>query len=156
MAKKKYSYSTVADLKTEIVRRAGYALNNEVAEHVTNKLRSHVKSDVYDIYTPKMYERREEDDGLLDQGNIRKTYRAGVLNIYEEAPPALPNGVSDRTQDKPDALANIIEQGAKNPWNHRRYRWMSPRPFVTNTQEEINNNPEPIIEMIQKRIEHNK
>lgn len=152
----RHSYPTISSLEKQIKARAGKALKNEVANYTTNKLKEHIQKDVYDTYNPVMYERRKEDGGLMDDGNIRKVYRAGKLNVYEEASPASSDGTSDTPQSKPDALALIIEQGAKNPQNHYHYKWMEPRPFVSNTQDEINRNPTEILEMIKKRIEHDK
>ena len=38
----KFSATTVNSLQTEIMRRANLALDNEIASHVKNKLKSHI------------------------------------------------------------------------------------------------------------------
>lgn len=91
----RHSYPTISSLEKQIKARAGKALKNEVANYTTNKLKEHIQKDVYDTYNPVMYERRKEDGGLMDDGNIRKVYRAGKLDVYEEASPVSSDGTSD-------------------------------------------------------------
>lgn len=152
----KKSCTTTKDLQTEIMRRANKALNKDIAPYVENKLKEHVKKDVYATYSPVEYERREEDGGLVDDDNIKHKVRTDnrTLYVYERSPiegPRLdaPNWVSQN-----DSLAQLIEQGAHNPWTHKRYRWTNPRPFIENTQKDINYRYADIVKMLRNRINH--
>lgn len=151
MAKK--TFSTVDGLKREVNKRINSALREEIGDYVESKLKEHIQSDVYDTYDPVVYARRKDNGGLTDDTNIRRNVKSQVLSVFEEAPPD-----QSRLQDepvtfnKPDALARIIEQGAKNPWNGKRYRWTEPRPFVSNTQKDINYRYAEIVKLLKKRI----
>lgn len=147
------SFSSVDGLKEEINKRINKSLNNEIAEYVESKLKDHIDKDVYSTYTPVLYDRRKEDGGLMDEANIRKTVRSQELNVYEEAPLEGPRLRGSQFWNK-DGLSKLIENGAHNPWNRKRYRWTKPRPFVTNTQKDINYRYSKIIKMLKERIEH--
>lgn len=160
MAKK--SFDDLSKLEKEIVRRANKALKNEVKDYVVDELKSRIKKEVYNNYSPVMYDRREENGGLLDDSNVdrdtgsirAKVYRR-TLRVYERAevdPPKL----NHKEYDAPDGLAQLIENGAKNPWNNRHYRWQNSRPFMSDTQDYINNHPKKIVDMIQARVDHDE
>lgn len=158
MAKK--SFNNLNGLQTEIVRRANKALNNEVKDYVVNKLKSNIQKDVYRSYSPVQYERREDNGGLLDDsgldsqtGSIQAEVYKRTLRVYERAevdPPKL----NHKEYNARDGLAQLIENGAKNPWNNRHYKWENSRPFMTHTQDYINRHPKQIMDMIQNRIDH--
>lgn len=157
MAKK--SFMKVNGLSDEIVHRAKKALNNEVKDYVVDRLKKSIQKEVYNTYSPVEYERRESDNGLMDDSDvnghspIRANVHSRTLTVYEEAkvdPPKLKH----KDYHVPDGLARLIEDGAHNPWNERRYRWTKPRPFVSDTQNYINEHPNQIKKMIQNRIEH--
>lgn len=46
-------------------------LLNEVFEDAKNKMKETIDSNVYGVYTPKVYERRHENGGLGDNENIQ-------------------------------------------------------------------------------------
>lgn len=55
----------------------------------------------------------------------------------------------------PDGLPRLLESdNIRNPWTHKRYRWMKPRPFMTNTQKDINKHNKDIVKMVEQRINH--
>ena len=159
MAKK--SFDSLGKLEKEIVRRANKALNNEVKDYVVDELKSRIKKDVYSSYSPVMYDRREGDGGLLDDtsvgdentGSIQAHVYRRTLRVYERAevdPPKLKH----KEYNAQDGLTQLIETGAKNPWNNRHYKWQNERPFMSNTQDYINNHPKQIVDMLKARIEH--
>lgn len=154
MAKK--PCTTLAELQREIMKRANKGLEKDVAPYVKNKLKEHVERDVYSTYNPKMYERREDDGGLVDDKNINHELRKQnrTLYVYEEAPIEGPRLDAPDWVNRDDSLARLIEHGAHNPWNHRRYRWTKPREFMDKTQQEINDHPKEILELLKNRIEH--
>nr|DAH59445.1 MAG TPA: type I neck protein [Caudoviricetes sp.] len=150
----KFSATTVKSLQDEIMRRANLALDNEVANNVKEKLKSHVQKDIYSTYSPVEYERRKENGGLVDENNIRHKVRERTLYVYEEAPIEGPRLDAPNWVSKPDSLARIIEDGAYNPWNYRNYQWTKPRPFMENTQDDINYRYADIVKLLKNRIEH--
>ena len=150
----KFSATTVKSLQNEIMRRANLALDNEVANNVKEKLKSHVQKDVYSTYSPVEYERRKENGGLVDENNIKHKVRERTLYVYEEAPIEGPRLDAPNWVNKSDSLARIIEDGAYNPWNYRNYRWTKPRPFMENTQDDINYRYADIVKLLKNRIEH--
>ena len=92
---------------------------------------------------------------MLDDSNIRRTVTNNTLSVYEEAEIDGPRLGGEKFPNK-DGLAQLIEHGAYNPWNKKRYRWMKPRKFVTNTQKEINSKYSQILKLLKNRIENNK
>ena len=153
MAKK--SCTTLNSLQKEIMHRAKKALKNEVADYVKDELKRQVSHDVYFSYTPKVYNRRGEDNGLVDDNNLRSSYRddSRTLYVYEEAPIEGPRLYAGDFVYHKDSLAQIIQEGAYNPWNYRDYKWTKPRPFMDNAQEYINEHHTKIMNMIKKRID---
>lgn len=150
----KFSATTVNSLQTEIMRRANLALDNEVASHVKSKLKSHIQKDVYTTYSPVEYDRREENDGLVDDKNIRHKVRERTLYVYEEALIEGPRLNAPNWVNKPDSLAQLIENGAHNPWNNKNYKWTGPRPFMEETQADVNYRYADIVKLLKNRIEH--
>ncbi len=154
MSNKKFSTTTVKGLQYEISRRINKTLDSEVADYVKGKLKEHVEKDVYASYTPVEYERRKENDGLLDDANIRHKVKSCELSVYEEAPIEGPRLDAPGWVEKKDSLAQIIEHGAHNPWNSKEYPWTKPRPFVTKTQEDINYRYGDILDILKKGVNH--
>ena len=148
------SFSTVNQLQREIMRRANEALKNEVKDYVEDKMKSHVEKDVYATYSPVEYERREANGGLLDDSNIKDVVHDRTLTVYNETHVEGPR-LNHKEYKNPDGLPRLLESdNIRNPWTHKRYRWMSPRPFMTNTQKDINYRYADIVEMLRKRINH--
>lgn len=148
------SFSTVDQLQREIMRRANKALKNEVKDYVEDKMKSHVEKDVYATYSPVEYERREANGGLLDDSNIRDVVYDRTLTVYNETHVEGPR-LNHKEYKNPDGLPRLLESdNIRNPWTHKRYRWMNPRPFMTNTQKDINYRYADIVEMLRKRINH--
>lgn len=155
----KFTATALGGLQKEIMRRAKKSMETEVADYVKGKVKRHVETDVYNKYSPKVYKRREEIGGLVDDGNLRSEYRAQdrTLYVYEEAPiegPRLDPG--ENWKYYPDSLAQIIQEGAHNPWNTYGYPWTEPRPFMDNTQEDIEEHPTKILNMLKTSIEGTK
>lgn len=156
----KFTATTVNALQTEIMRRANKAMKNSVAPYVEDKLKQHIKKDVYSTYSPVEYDRREADGGLLNESKdsgISSTYRTAdrTLTVFERAPVDPPK-LEHKEYNAPDGLAKLIEEGAHNPWNNRHYKWENPRPFVSKTQADINTHNSAIVKMLKDQIEHDK
>lgn len=151
----KKSCTTTKELQAEIMRRANKALNKDIAPYVENKLKEHVQKDVYTTYSPVEYERRETNGGLLDDSNIRDVVHGRVLTVYNETQVEGPRLANHKEYHNPDGLPRLLESdNIRNPWTHKRYRWMKPRPFMTNTQKDINKHNKDIVDMVEQRINH--
>ncbi len=149
---KSFTATTVQSLQKEIMRRANATLKKQVAPYVEDKLKQHIQSDVYETYSPIEYDRRKTNGGLMDDSNIVDNTRDGQLKVWNKAPTDPPK-LQHKEYNNPDGLARLIEEGAHNPWNYKKYRWTKPRPFVTNTQADINYRHAAVNEMLKNGIE---
>lgn len=95
----------------------------------------HIKTDVYDVYTPKMYKRRGIYGGLDDSTFVVGKNNSSALSIMNITKP---NPITDagRYVPKTDILAEIVEYGL-NPKSKLPYAYLHPRPFIKNTRQEI-------------------
>lgn len=151
---KSFTATTVKSLQKEIMRRANVTLKEQVAPYVEDKLKEHIQSDVYDTYSPVEYERRKSNGGLMDDSNIIDDMRSGQLKVWNKTPTDPPK-FKHKDYNNPDGLARLIEEGAHNPWNYKKYRWTKPRPFITNTQADINYRHAAIVNILKDGIEGN-
>jgi hypothetical protein len=62
-----------ASILPDINQKVDEALRRRVAPFVKKVMKEHIQSDVYDVYEPKVYERRKTRGGLIDG---RKSARA--------------------------------------------------------------------------------
>lgn len=151
----KKSFDNLNQLKREINSRINNSLRSNVSNYVVDKLKEHIDKDVYNSYTPVDYQRRKENDGLLDESNIRSKVISQELSVYEEAEIEGPRLRGEKFKNR-DGLARLIENGAYNPWNNKSYKWTKPRKFISNTQKEINKNYSEILKILKDDIEHTK
>lgn len=124
------------DLNKQIQKKIDDSLKKEVAETVKQIELEHIKSDVYDVYNPVVYERRGANGGLGDYKNLESKVKDGILtviNITEASPSQYPY------EGEPySTFPEWIENGlVPNVWNDRDYEWMHPRPFTVNTIKEL-------------------
>jgi hypothetical protein len=120
----------------------GKSLEQEVYQIVKDTEKSHIQSDVYDIYTPVVYERRGLNDGLIADenivGNMIDNTTLTVTNITLPNPNARDKDLV--TTDK--NLPELIEYGHNTNGNKYDFarsdrEYMKPRPFTHNTIEEL-------------------
>lgn len=131
-------------LRKYIEKALQNSLENEVFEMVKDTESRHTVSDVYDVYKPKIYERRDTSGGLGDTDNI----------IYDEAKLKNENILSVEnatefnhrygTKNHGVGLADLIEKGDKRfggtsdyEYDYPKSDYAKPRPFISNTKEEI-------------------
>lgn len=116
-----------AALEREIQRRAVYALT-QCTDIMTNVLHESIQANVYNAYTPKVYERRGDDGGLLD-----------IMNYDAEVDPAdLSITMRDNAlggfdgADYSDDLDATVTQG----WHSNELNWgIRGRPFYPVAQD---------------------
>lgn len=109
-------------------------LMQEVLDEVKEIELRHVEEDVLDIYTPKIYERRNMD-GIDDPDNIVGTVENMELEVENITPFASGYG----TWNKGVGLTELINEGNSTSGFFYDYygEFNRPRPFIDNTADEI-------------------
>lgn len=153
----KKTFDKLSKLEREIVRRSNKTLERDIAPYVEEKLKKHIKQDVYAKYNPVEYERRRDNGGLLDDsknGSISHNVYSRRLVVRERAEADPPRLENHKEYTNKDGLAKLLEEGPYDPWGSRNKQWTKGRKFMSNTQKEINNHPGKIINMLKSGIEH--
>ena len=110
------------------------SLKRETAQVVVKTMQQHIKSDVYPLYSPDMYQREYYRGGLLDPDNIEIQVTNTGISV---------ENVRDNTTDEDynghyRNVAEIVETGENYNWTASRiYKDPFPRPFTENTREEL-------------------
>lgn len=133
-------FSSIKDLEkylTETVFKS--ALEIEVADTVIKTQQKHIQSDVYDVYSPTVYERREDDGGLIDAENFTSEMISSdtlaVVNNTKPNPYARDGATTNKN------LPELVEFG--HGYNEYYYDYPSDpafyleRPFTENTIKEL-------------------
>ena len=110
-------------------------LSKEVFDEVRQIEMEHIHHDVLNIYHPKLYERRGIG-GIDDPRNIIGTVKDMVLTVDN----VTEFNTKGFTWNKGNNLADLINEG-EGGVSHLYYdypgKFTRPRPFLDNTQEEI-------------------
>lgn len=132
-------FSDWDDLVNAVDSKLSIILEKDVAPIAEEILSKHIKSDIYDAYTPKengwvngtTYQRRH----LLEDTVTSITLDNNTLLVTSTATasPSIINGWSFRNRYS-GAFLKLIESESTGIWKSG-----FPRPAVTNTQEEIDN-----------------
>lgn len=116
-----------------------------------NTMRQAVQDVVYKSYTPEMYDRREDNNGLSDTRLMQITdamVTNGNLHIIFQ------NLAKGNDSLSGQYLAETIENGIRKNWDNpdttdKQGRKPSvPRPFVQETMNMIKANPQPLVEAV--------
>lgn len=109
-------------------------LQNDVADHVGEEIKSNYETMVYGAYSPVVYERT---GALTDDANIeKKMIGQNTVSIENVASPseALIKGYSVTA----NTLPLMIEEGyIGNPWNDKDYPWTKPRKVIQTTRDQL-------------------
>lgn len=127
----------------QLLQRIDKAMTKEVFEEVQDEEAATIRSEVYQVYTPRMYRRRGDGGGLGDPYNIEilgGQAKGGVLvvvNLTEPNPGGCIGG--DVTTGK--NLPELVEYGDGYHFYHYDFpgkgRYMSARPFTAKTIEHL-------------------
>lgn len=135
------TFKDLASLMKYLNASINDALQNEVAPVVEAKMKEKIKTEVYDAYTPREYQRRYE---LGSEGNISSELISdGVLLTKNTADPSpsvigTPYGSSGST-----TFPQWVNDGfVPNIFNDRDYPWMHPRDFIGATVDELKSSGE--------------
>lgn len=130
-------FSDWESLVSAVDAKATQILQRDVAPVAEDILKKHIKSDIYDVYTPKQngwvngttYQRRH----ALEQAvtTIVQDKHTILVTSTATASPAVLSGWSFHNR-YPGAFLKLLEVGNMGIW-----RGGFPRPAVTNTQNEI-------------------
>lgn len=135
-------FSDWESLVSAVDAKATQILQRDVAPVAEDILKKHIKSDIYDVYTPKpngwvngtTYQRRH----VLEQAvtTIVQDKHTILVTSTATASPAVLSGWSFHNR-YPGAFLKLLEVGNMGIW-----RGGFPRPAVTNTQNEIDTSQE--------------
>ena len=114
--------NSIKDLEKEIQKRIAQAMKSEVAPLSRKVMKEKIEEEVYSVYTPKLYERRGENGGLLDDENI-------VTEMIDDSTLKVQNIRSDGDR----YVAEIVESG--HGYEYEFEYAGTPRPFTKETAE---------------------
>ena len=128
----------------QLMSKIDNAMSKEVFEEVQDEESATSYSEVYKVYTPRMYRRRGEYGGLGDpyniemQGGAAKNGVLVVVNLTEPNPGGCPDANQVTTGKN---LPELVEYGDGYKFYHYdfpgRGRYMQPRPFTQKTIEHL-------------------
>lgn len=135
-------FKTTKELYDYLQMKIADSLQNEVFEEVRDVEQKNIDSTVYKSHTPKAYQRRGEDGGLIaDENIVKEMIDDNTLSVRNETPANLDSQYK-RATDK--NLPELIEYGDgyngthyDYPYGENRDKFMSARPFTQNTIEEL-------------------
>lgn len=128
---------SLKELRKVVGKAIDNSLENEVFEAAKDEEIKSIETDVFEVYTPTMYERRDID-GINDEENItHDTVKNGTIkieNITEFNP-------GYETENKGPELATLIEYGHGGKGYYYDYPssddFCDPRPFISNTRKRL-------------------
>lgn len=127
-------YDDVDELLKSLEADIEDTLMHEVLDEVKEIELRHVEEDVFDVYKPKIYERRDSG-GIDDPDNIVGTVQNMELEVENITPFASGYG----TWNRGVGLTELINNGNSTSGYFYDYpgEFNQPRPFLDNTIEEI-------------------
>lgn len=133
------------ELMVKLQEQVQDVVKNNVVETIKDVETEHIREDVYNTYTPTMYQRRYENDGLIDKENMKEVIKKEDNTISLD----ITNDTLEN-QDYPNAdqdyIDSIIENGEGYTWkNSQIYQEQPyPRPFTENTYKDLEENKQHI------------
>lgn len=132
-------------IRQRILPKIDDALSREVAEAVEQEESQTIRELVYGTYTPKLYRRRGDIDGLADPYNIESSVKSGTLTVRNMTEPN-PSGAMDNSRVTTGKyLDRLIEYGHGSSGGFYDFptvgaNFMKPRPFTAKTIEHLREN----------------
>lgn len=132
---------SLKELEKALQEKVDVALLTDVAQIVTEIMQDHIAQDVYDVYSPSMYARRANENGLLDNRNINSSIEGNTLIVENNTlgAPYYYDSSDKKTKKSANAgeeIAGVIESGRGYDVSDWEYDG-APRPFIENTREEL-------------------
>lgn len=130
------------ELNKALREKIDVALLTDVAETVRDVMIDHIIQDVYEVYDPSTYVRRNNNNGLMDGNNINASIEKDCL-IVENNTLGSKYYTDDRklkiSQNADKEIVGVIETGRGYDIHDWEYDGI-PRPFISNTREDIIDN----------------
>ena len=127
-------YSSYEALFAALQQSINETMVDEVATSAKETMQAEIQDVVYGVYTPKVYERRYDNGGLIDEENYHSELVAdGTVAITNDTPI---NDVYGGTE--PPSLAEQIITG--QGYNYQGYgsgAYLQPRDFISATEEAL-------------------
>ena len=127
-----YEFDNVEELRRALIKDLHEAVVKEVVKEMKDIEREVIEERVYAVFSPKVYERRYEDGGLMDKENMLEEVSISKNDITVE--------ITNLTQGNPTyrnfwdgEIQELIETG-NYMWNGQM---PPPRPFIDETQSVI-------------------
>ena len=115
-------------------------LDKDVSQVVTAQEQAEIQEKVYNVYPhPKIYERRKENGGLIDENNMYHTVQDGELTVTNDTP----INEKYKVYDHGLTLNQMILEGRDYDYPfgpHSPYPYEQPRDYVQATEDELENN----------------
>lgn len=128
---------SLKELRKAVEKAIDNSLENEVFEVVRSEEIKSIETDVFAVYTPKIYERRAFG-GIDDEENItHDTVKNGTIKIEN----ITEFNQEYKTANEGPELAVLIEYGHGNKDYYydypSSYDFCDPRPFISNTRKRL-------------------
>jgi len=138
------SFNNLDELEAYLLLKVKTAMEVTVAPEVKQLESQNVKDVVYNSYSPKVYDRREDNGGLSDVDNMHHEIFAGgntvVMSVDNETmsnPDYMPNFKD------PFQIAGLVEYGNNNGYGEYDYPYhedyLKSRAFIEATKQDLEN-----------------
>lgn len=134
-------------LTEALQKKVNATLEDNVFKAVKEVYLEHIESDVYDKYTPKIYERRHQSGGLADEHNITGKMVEGTLEVMNIGMPNDSLFGKEFNSSYLTQFASWIENGDAGKvfgGDFSGEPWANPRPFTENTIKDLKQNKQHI------------
>lgn len=137
-------FRTINQLKEYLEKQLVNAIESEeVKDVIYERMRYFAKKNVYDVYEPKQYNRREEIGGLIDPSLLEsagsRRFDGGIMVMFYN--------MSLMASDENSFLTPIIEDGVENPTQIYQF----PRPFIQPTIDSFKETGE-LTEIVKQQL----
>lgn len=110
---------------------------NAVGANMQEALARHIETDVYDQYSPKTYERRYENGGLVAQARTARVYNHGAGVTLEYKPDGMhPTEARWHKVDGDELIGRIEKHEPEYNWQPKKKK-IPNRPFWQNFVDEL-------------------
>lgn len=129
-------------INRQLAPKINDVLAHEVADAVREQEADAIRDVVYGAYTPKLYHRRGDIDGLADPYNITAEVQNGTLIVKNEALPNPGDTLNDDAVTTGKHLDELVEFGHGGSGGFYDFpksgaAFMRPRPFTAETKARL-------------------
>lgn len=141
-------------ISRQLAPKIDSTLAHEVADAVRDQELDAIRDVVYGAYTPKLYHRRGDIDGLADPYNIEATVKDGKLEVVNRAQPNPGGTLDDSRVTTGKYLDELVEYGHGGSGGFYDFpksgaAFMRPRPFTAETKARLSKNKKHVKAFLQ-------